>query len=97
MCIIFPTHSEYTLTIENILKCLKENVRVDKWKTLYDDLKIPPPHIPSGEHPLLALKVWILTDSNATWQKLAMSLYTSALDGALKDVKSQYLLSTKGM
>ena len=85
------------MTIENIVKCLEENVRAGKWRTLCDELKIPPPHIASGEHPLLAIKVWILIDSNATWQKLAMSLYTSALDGALKDVKSQYLLSTKGM
>ena len=88
---------EYTLTVDNIEKCLTDNVGVGKWKTLCEELKIPPPHIAVGEYSILGVKVWILTDANASWQKFAMALYTSALDGALRNVKKKYLPSTKGM
>ena len=88
---------EHTLTINNIEKCLKDNVRVSKWKTLREELKIPPPHIAIEECSLLGIKIWILTDEKATWQKFAMALYTSSLDGALKDLKAQNFLSVQGM
>ena len=85
---------EYTLTIDNIQGCLQDNVGVGKWKILREELKIPPPHIAVGEGTLVGIKIWVLTDANATWQKLAIALYNAALNGALKDLKTQYLLTT---
>ena len=41
--------------------------------------------------------MWLLFDPNASWQKLAMALYSSTLDGALKQLKALNFLPLQGI
>ena len=89
--------TEYTLTMGNIGRCLDDNVPLHMWKTLHQELRVPPRETAEEDNTLSAVKIWILIDPSASWQKFAMALYTLSLDGALKTLKVLKLLPEKGL
>ena len=86
---------EYTLCMKNILQCLNGNLTLPS--PVHKELRIPPRHIAVGDRRLLGVKLWLLTNSTASWQQFAMALYMSAMDDAVRQLKSLNLLSVKGM
>ena len=89
--------TEYTLTMGNIERCLEDNMPLHMWKTLHQELRVPPRETAEGDSTLSAVKIWILIDPSASWQTFAMALYSLSLDGALKTLKAQKLLPEKGL
>ena len=92
-----PYSSEYTLTMGNIGRCLEDNVPLHMWKTLHQELRVPPRETAEEECTVGGVKLWLLTDPSASWQRFAMALYSSSLDGALKTLKALKLLPEKGL
>ena len=93
--VLFST--DITLTVTNIEKCLVDNVPLHMWEILHKELRIPPRDTSEHSCSLSGVKMWLLFDSNASWQKLAMALYSSTLDGALKQLKVLNFLPLQGM
>ena len=92
---IFHLDSEFTLNMKNMDKCVKEIPQL-MWKELHQELRVPPRHIAEEDCTISGVKVWLLTEPTASWQKFAMALYSSTLDDALKCLKSLNLLSYNG-
>ena len=73
-----------------------DNVPSYMWETLHRELQVPP-RDQRGESSLFCgIKIWLLFDRNATWQKFAMSLYSCSLDGALRQLRMLKLLPMQG-
>jgi len=72
-------------------------VPLHMWKTLHQELRVPPRETAEEDCTLTAVKLWILIDPSASWQKFAMALYSLSLDGALKTLKAQKMLPEKGL
>ena len=89
--------TEYTLTMGNIERCLKDNVPLHMWKTLHQELRVPPRETAEEDCTSAGVKIWILIDPSASWQIFAMALYSSSLDGALKTLKALKLLPEQGL
>ena len=81
----------------NIEKCLEDNVPLRMWNTLHRELRVPPRDTRKESCTLSGVKMWLLFDSTASWQKFAMALYSSTLDGALKRLKTLNLLPSQGI
>ena len=81
----------------NIEKCLKDNVPLPMWKTLHQELRVPPRETVEEDFTLSGVKIWLLIHPSASWQQFAMALYSSTLDGALKTLKGLKLLPEKGL
>ena len=92
MC-LFPT--EVTLTVANIERCLVDSVPRHMLGTLIRELRVPPRD--TAEDTLCGVKMWLLFDATASWQKLAMALYSCNLDGALKKLKELNHLPIQGI
>ena len=60
-------------------------------------LKVPERKTNEDYFPLLGVKLWILTESSASWQSFVMSLYSAELDTALQKAKAKKLLTPKGV
>ena len=88
--------SEYSLNMKNMKICLKE-MTLHMWKILHHDLQIPTRERSADECTLSGFKIWMLTNSTASWQTLAMSLYALRLNAVLKELKALNLLPQKGM
>ena len=67
------------------------------WESLNSELRVPPRDTPGHSCSLCGVKMWLLFDPNASWQKLAMALYSSTLDGALKQLKALNFLPLQGI
>ena len=80
----------------NIKRCLMDTVPSYMWETLHRELQVPPRDQRGESSLLLGIKIWLLFDRNATWQKLAMALYSSTLDGALRQLRMLQLLPMQG-
>ena len=63
--------------------------------TLNRELRVPSRY--TAEDTLCGVKMWLLFDSTASWQKLAMALYACNLDGALKKLKELNHLPIQGI
>ena len=83
------------MTVRNIEKCVHNTISKEMWKVLHMELRLPPRD--SMEEMLCGIKIWLLIDSTASWQKLSIALYVSSLDGALKQLKILNFLPSKGM
>ena len=81
--------------MKNMDKCVKD-IPLRMWKVLHQELRVPPRHNAEEDCTISGVKVWLLTEPTASWQKFAMALYSSTLDGALKCLKSLNLLSYNG-
>ena len=81
----------------NIERCLEDNMPLHMWKTLHQELRVPPRETAEENCTSAGVKIWILIDPSASWQKFAMALYTLSLDGALKTLKVLKLLPEKGL
>ena len=86
-----------TLNVTNIEKCLVDNVPLHMWEILHGELRVPPRDTSKHSCSLSGVKMWLLFDPNASWQKLAMALYSSTLDGALKQLKVLNFLPLQGL
>ena len=86
-----------TLTVGNIEKCLEDSVPKHMLETLSLELGIPPQHTRGNPYCLIGVKVWLLVDPTASWQKFAIALYASTLDGALKKLKELKFLPLQGL
>ena len=86
-----------TLTVDNIEKCLEDSVPKHMLETLSLELGILPKHTMGNPYSLIGVKVWLLVDPTASWQKFAVSLYASTLDGALKKLKELKFLPLQGL
>ena len=86
--------TEVTLTVANIERCLKDSVVPHMMPALEKELRVPPRD--TRGHPLTGVKMWLLFDPNASWQKLALALYTCTLDGALRRIHELKLLAAQG-
>ena len=89
--------TDITLSVTNIEKCLVDYIPLHMWKILHKELRVPPRDTSEHSSSLSGLKMWLLFDPNASWQKLAMALYSSTLDGALKQLKVLNFLPLQGM
>ena len=85
------------MTVRNIEKCVHNTISKEMWKVLHMELRLPPRDSMEEIQSLCGVKIWLLIDSTASWQKLAIALYISSLDGALKQLKILNFLSSKGM
>ena len=92
---IIHIYSEFTLKMKNMDKCVKE-IRLCMWKELHQQLRVPPRHNAEEDCTISGVKVWLLTEPTSSWQKFAMALYSSTLDGALKCLKNLNLLPHYG-
>ena len=88
--------SEYSLNMKHMKICLKE-MTLHMWKILHHDLQIPTRERSADECTLSGFKIWMLTNSTASWQTLAMSLYALRLNAVLKELKALNLLPQKGI
>ena len=86
--------TEVTLTVANIERCLKDSVAPHMMPALEKELRVPPRD--TRGHPLTGVKMWLLFDPTASWQKLALALYTCTLDGALRRMNELKLLPAQG-
>ena len=86
--------TEVTLTVTNIERCLKDSVAPHMMPALEKELRVPPRD--TRGHPLTGVKMWLLFDPTASWQKLALGLYTCTLDGALRRMNELKLLPAQG-
>ena len=86
--------TEVTLTVANIERCLKDSVAPHMMPALEKELRVPPRD--TRGHPLTGVKMWLLFDPTASWQKLALALYTCTLDGALRRINELKLLPAQG-
>ena len=86
--------TEVTLTVANIERCLKDSVAPHMMPALEKELRVPPRD--TRGHPLTGVKMWLLFDPTASWQKLALALYTCTLDGALRRINELKLLPALG-
>lgn len=85
------------MTVRNIEKCVHNTISKEMWKVLHMELRLPPRDSMEEIHSLCGIKIWLLIDSTASWQKLSIALYVSSLDGALKQLKLLNFLPSKGM
>ena len=85
------------MTVRNIEKCVHNTISKEMWKVLHMELRLPPRDPMEEIHTLCGIKTWLLIDSSASWQKLSIALYSSSLDGALKQLKYLNFLPSKGM
>ena len=53
----------------NIEKCLEDNVPLRMWNTLHRELRVPPRDTRKESCTLSGVKMWLLFDSTASWQK----------------------------
>ena len=97
MSVINDIFIEVTLTVVNIEKCLEDSVPKHMLETLSLELGIPPQHTRGDPYSLIGVKVWLLVDPTASWQKFAVALYSSTLDGALKKLKELKFLPLQGL
>ena len=81
----------------NIEKCLLDYVPLHMWDTLHKELQVPPRDTSEHSCSLCGVKMWLLLDPTASWQKLAMALYSATLNGALKQLKILKFLPMQGM
>ena len=81
----------------NIEKCLEDSVPKHMLENLSLELGIPPQHTMGDPYSLIGVKVWLLVDPTASWQKFAIALYASTLDGALKKLKELKFLPLQGL
>ena len=88
--------AEVTLTVANIENCLEDSVPRHMLPTLERELGVPPRDTREDSHSLIGVKLWLLSNPTASWQKMAISLYSSTLDGALRRLKELKLLPTQG-
>ena len=95
---------EITLTVGNIKTCLDDAVPIHEMETLSQELGVPARHIGNDAHcertrvdAFCGVKVWVLLESTASWQKFAIALYSSKLDEALKKLKQLQLLPLQGL
>lgn len=58
---------------------------------------MPPEDISDEKIGILGVKIWLLVDPGASWHKFAMALYSSSLNGALKQLKALKLLPKRGV
>ena len=86
--------TELTLTVGNIEWCLEDAVTPHMMVTLEKELGVPPRD--SRRLFLTGVKMWLLFDPTASWQKLAMALYVCSLDQALRRMKDHKLLPSQG-
>ena len=93
--VVFST--DITLTVANIEECLVDNVPLHMWDALHKELRVPPRDTSEHSCSVSGVKMWLLFDPNASWQKLAMALYSSTLDGALKQLKVSNFLPLQGI
>ena len=94
---ILCSPSEATLTVANVERCLQDNVPLPMWKTLHRELRVPPRDTAEEYRTISGVKIWILLDPTASWQRFAMALYSSTLDGALKQLKGLKMLPIQGL
>ena len=87
--------TEVTLTVANIERCLVDSVPRHLLGALNRELRVPPRD--TAEDTLCSVKMWLLFDSTASWQKFAMALYSCNLDGALKILKELKYLPIQGI
>ena len=73
-----------------------DNVPSYMWETLHRELQVPPRDQRGESSLFFGIKIWLLFDRNATWQKFAMSLYSCSLDGALRQLRMLKLLPMQG-
>ena len=87
--------TEYTLTMGNTKRCLEDNMPLHLWKTLHQELRVPPRETAEGDCMLCGVNLWLLSDPSASWQRFAMALYTWSLE----DLESSKLklLPEKGL
>ena len=88
--------AEVTLTVANIENCLEDSVPRHMFPTLERELGVPPRDTREDSHSLTGVKLWLLSNPTASWQKMAIALYSSTLDGALRRLKELKLLPTQG-
>ena len=88
--------AEVTLTVANVKNCLEDSVPRHLFPTLERELGVPPRDTREDKHPLTGVKLWLLSNPTASWHKLAIALYSSTLDGALRRLKELKLLSNQG-
>ena len=88
--------AEVTLTVANVKNCLEDSVPRHMFPTLERELGVTPRDTREDSHPLTGVKLWLLCNPTASWQKLAVALYSSTLDGALRRLKELKLLSNQG-
>ncbi|CAI8056640.1 hypothetical protein GBAR_LOCUS30868, partial [Geodia barretti] len=86
---------EVTLTVANVKNCLEDSVPRHMFPTLERELGVPHRHTREDSHPLTGMKLWLLSNPTASWQKFAIALYSSTLDGALRRLKELKLLSAQ--
>ena len=86
--------TEVTLTVANIERCLKDSVAPHMMPALEKELRVAPRD--TRGHPLTGVKMWLLFYPTASWQKLALALYTCTLDGALRRINELKLLPAQG-
>ena len=58
---------------------------------------MPPGHVPNEKRGTMGIKIWLLLDPGASWHSLAMALYSSTLNGALKQLKAFEMLPKGGV
>ena len=93
-CFVNDLSSELTLTVGNIERCLDDSVAPRMISALERELGVPPRD--SRGLLLTGVKMWLLFDPTASWQKLAMALYVCTLDEALRRMKEYKLLPSQG-
>ena len=91
---LYSLLTELTLTVGNIDMCLGDSVAPRMVPHLERELGVPP----RDQRGLLltGVKMWLLFDPTASWQKLAMALYVCTLDQALRRLKECKLLPSQG-
>ena len=77
--------------------CLKDSVPRHMLPTLERELGVPPRDPGHNTHLFTGIKLWRLSNPTASWQKFAVALFSSGLDGALQRLKDLKLLPAQGM